>query len=315
MNGKRKRGKAAELDPAAMTLMEHLRELRSRLFKASIFVVIGFGFGFWLSSRVLELLYDPYCSLTEKTARQGNGGALPAGFHCEFVQLGATDGFVLRMQIALWVGLILAAPFWLYQLWAFIAPGLHKHERRWAYWFAGIATPLFAMGAVLAFFVVKNGLDFLLQFNPPNVKTTLEIRKYVSFITNLMLLFGVAFEFPLVILLLNFSGLTSGRKMLGWWRVAVFLFFLFAAIATPTADPFGMSFLGLSLTALYFLAVGVAMVNDRRKRRRLAGEALHDDEASPLDLDDDLVLDPLDNEPPAAVAAAQPLDSRYDDMT
>src|SRR6185295_5419020 len=101
------------------------------------------------------------------------------------------------------VGLVVAAPIWLYQLWAFIAPGLHRNERRWAYAFVGVATPLFAGGAVLAYFVVAKGLQFLLQFNGPNVTTALEITRYVDFVTGLMLLFGVAFLFPIVVMLLN----------------------------------------------------------------------------------------------------------------
>src|SRR6185436_10382221 len=113
--------------------------------------------------------------------------------------------FVLQMKVALWVGVIIAAPFWLYQLWAFIAPGLHKHERKWAYWFTALAAPLFALGAVLAYVVISKGLYFLLTFSTEasNIQTTLEITKYISFITGMILIFGVAFEFPLVILLLN----------------------------------------------------------------------------------------------------------------
>jgi sec-independent protein translocase protein TatC len=307
-----------------MTLMEHLQELRGRLFKASLGVLVGFGVGWFLLSKpALNALKSPYCDLMSRHAAAGNDGVLPAGYKCPFVQLGVTDVFVLQMKVALWVGLIVAAPIWLYQLWAFIAPGLHRHERRWAYAFVGAATPLFAGGAVLAYFVVAKGLEFLLQFTPPDVTTTLEITRYVDFVTNLMLLFGAALEFPLIVLLFNFAGLASARRLLGWWRVAVFLFFAFSAVATPTPDPFGMTFLGLTLSALYFAAVGVAFLNDRRRRRRHDAEFgnLSDDEASPLEHDPEPVeagqpvggVSPVDG--PAPVAQPQPLDRRYDDYT
>jgi sec-independent protein translocase protein TatC len=244
-----------------MTLMEHLIELRSRLMRATVAVAVGFIVGLWLAKPVLGFLERPYCRLTHEQGQK-----------CGFVQLAPTDSLFLNVKIALWLALILAAPIWLYQLWAFIAPGLHRRERRWAYWFAGVAAPLFAAGGVLAYLVISKGLAFLLQFNGPNVTNSLEITRYIDFITGLMLLFGVAFEFPLVVVLFNMAGLASGRKLLGWWRTAVFLMFAFAAIATPTADPFGMTFLGLSLAALYFGAVGFAFVNDKRRARRQAAE-------------------------------------------
>lgn len=292
----------------SMTLMEHIQELRSRLFKSSLAVVVGFVAGYVLSMPVYDLLIQPYCD------------AVPPkpGLTCDdiLIQLGPADGFVLRLKLALWIGLIIAAPVWLYQLWAFIAPGLHKHERRWAYLFAGIAAPLFAMGALLAYFVVNKGLVFLLESGVTGLSTSLEVTRYISFVTNLILIFGVAFEFPLIVLLLNFTGMASAKRLLGWWRVAVFVFFVFSAVVTPTPDPFGMTALALCLSALYFMAVGGAYLNDRRRARRnnlYAG--LSDDEISPLEPD----LEPVEaGEPVDAITpvpAPQPLERRYDDMT
>jgi sec-independent protein translocase protein TatC len=320
----RRRGKSQFQRAAdgSMTLMEHFRELRSRLMRASLAVLAGFGVGWWLSAAVLSILQSPYCQLMETAARKRNGGVLPAGYTCPFIQLGVTDTFVLKMKIALWIGLIVAAPIWLYQLWAFIAPGLHRNERRWAYGFAAVATPLFAAGAVLAYFVVAKGLAFLLQFNGPNVTTQLEITRYVDFVTGLMLLFGIAFLFPIVVMLFNFTGLASARRLLGWWRIAVAAFFIFAAVATPTADPFGMTFLALALSALYFGAVGVAFINDRRRRRNLPDySGLDDDEISPMQYGVDPIEagDPVDGlEPigaPEPIAKPLPLDRRYDEST
>ncbi|MFI2275110.1 MULTISPECIES: twin-arginine translocase subunit TatC [Catenuloplanes] len=261
-----------------MTLIEHIRDLRNRLFRASLAVVVGFGVGFYLSIDVFELLKQPYCDLP--SMRQADGG-------CPMTQLGPGDGFLLRLKIALWVGLIVSAPFWLYQLWAFIAPGLHKHERGYAYAFVSLAAPLFAGGAALAYFVVEKGLYFLLTSGVTGLDTQLEVTRYISFVTGLILLFGVAFLFPLLALMLNVVGLVSGQRLLSWWRVAVFAFFLFAAVVTPTPDPFGMTVLALALSALYFMAAGVAVLNDKRRGRgKSIYEGLDDDAVSPLDLGD-----------------------------
>jgi sec-independent protein translocase protein TatC len=289
-----------------MTLIEHIRELRNRLFRASLAILVGFGVGLWLAGPVRMLLQEPYCDLPGSRNAEGK---------CLFVQLGPADVFLLNLKIGLWVGLIIAAPIWLYQLWAFIAPGLHRHERRYAYAFTAIAAPLFAAGAVLAYFVFAKGLHFLLEFAGENVETTLEITRYVSFVTNMILIFGVAFEFPLVALMLNVVGIASGRRLLGWWRIAVFLFFVFSAVVTPTPDPFGMTALALCLSALYFMAVGVAFLNDRRRARKAEVYAgLDDDEASPLEDGGE----PIEAAPPVeatSVAAPLPLDRRWDDTT
>ncbi|SCF21879.1 twin-arginine translocase subunit TatC [Micromonospora mirobrigensis] len=312
----RKRG-PSNFDRAAdgsMTLIEHIRELRTRLFRASLAIVVGFGVGFWLSNPVLHLLQEPYCGLPK--SRLANGD-------CNFVQLGPADLLLLQMKVALWVGLIVAAPVWLYQLWAFIAPGLHRHERRYAYIFTALAAPLFAGGAVLAYFVTAKGLEFLLNVSAGgNITTTLEITRYISFVTNLILLFGVAFEFPLIVLMLNFVGLASAKRLLSWWRVAIFIFFAFSAVVTPTPDPFGMTALAICLSALYFGAVGVAFLNDRRKGR---GRELYadvaDDEVSPLDLSTEPVeagqrVDVVAPIPaPEPVAAPAPIERRWDEMT
>lgn len=289
-----------------MSLLDHFRELRDRLFKATIGVLLGFFVGWFLATNALDLITNPYCDLMFESAGRPSGD-----WQCPFVQLGATDTFVLKMKVALWLGLVVAAPIWLFQLWAFIAPGLHRHERRWAYWFVGTATPLFALGAVAAYFVVAKGLAFLLQFTPSDVMVTLEIIQYVDFVTNLMLLFGAAFEFPLIVVLFNLAGLASAQRLLSWWRVAVFLMFLFSAIATPTADPFGMTFLALALSALYFAAVGFAFLNDRRRRRASLYADLADDEVSPLE--PVLVTGAVESGEP--IPAPLPLGERFDDAT
>ncbi|MFF3852446.1 twin-arginine translocase subunit TatC [Micromonospora sp. NPDC002575] len=312
----RKRGpsKFEQAADGSMTLMDHIRELRSRLFRASLAIVVGFGFGIWLATPVRLLLSKPYCDLPASID--------PDTGKCNFVQLGVADVFLLNLKIGLWVGLVIAAPVWLYQLWAFIAPGLHRHERRYAYVFTSLAAPLFAAGAVLAFFVTTKGLEFLLNVSGDDISTNLEVTRYISFVTNLILLFGVAFEFPLIVLMLNFVGLASAKRLLSWWRVAIFVFFAFSAVVTPTPDPFGMTALAVCLSALYFAAVGVAFLNDKRRGRgKEIYAGIADDEVSPLELNDDRMPPSQRIEAsapigaPEPVAAPAPIDRRYDDMT
>jgi sec-independent protein translocase protein TatC len=232
----------------------------------------------------------------------------------EFLQLGAGDGFLLKLKLELWIGLIIASPVWLYQLWAFIAPGLHRHERKYAYFFVALAAPLFIGGAVLAYFVVSKGLHFLLEAGVTGTQQQLEVTRYISFVTNMLLIFGVAFEFPLIVLMLNFVGLASAKRLLSWWRIAVFVFFLFSAVVTPTPDPFGMTALGFCLSALYFGAVGIAFLNDKRRGR---GQEIYagvgDDEISQLEDDREPVAAGAPIEQITPVAAPQPIDRRYDD--
>jgi sec-independent protein translocase protein TatC len=258
-----------------MTLIEHLRELRSRLFKACVAVVIGGVAGYFVAPRVQEYLNRPYCDYYHSLAGK-------ADQVCGFNVTSVLDPFLINLKIALYIGLILAAPIWLYQLWAFIAPGLHKRERRYSYSFAAVATPLFATGFVIGYFLVSRSVQFLLNMNS-SYNTTVNLDGYFDFVTSVMLLFGLGFELPLVVVMLNFSGLVSAKRLLSWWRVAVFLMFFFAAVVTPTPDPFNMTVLALCLAVLYFAAVGVAFINDRRRGRRSLYNGLNDDEASPIE--------------------------------
>jgi len=296
----------------SMTLIEHVRELRNRLFWASLGLVAGLIVGFILSKWVFHLLEGPYCALPSSIV-DGK---------CKFLVLGVGDTLVLRLKIALWIGLIVGAPVWLYQLWAFIAPGLHRHERKWAYVFVAIAAPLFAGGAVMAYLVVGHSLAFIMEAGVLGEATQLEVTSYIGFVTTMILLFGVAFEFPLILLMLNFTGVVSAKRLISWWRIVVFLSFAFAAVATPDPGPFGMTLLAACMSALYFVAVGVAFINDKRKGRGKEIYAdLDDDTISPLEDDREPVAagDRVEVatvvEPPAPVSKPLPIESRFDDMT
>jgi sec-independent protein translocase protein TatC len=276
-----------------MTLLEHLFELRNRLFKASLAIVAGMIAGLFVAGPVLDFITEPYCS---KYAVNGV---------CKFVAQSPIDYFLLNLKVALYIGLLISSPIWLYQLWSFITPGLHKNEKRWSYSFVSVAVPLFLAGAVLANFVVAKGLEFLLPAADSKYALDLGIVGYFDFVTGMLLVFGVAFEFPLVVFMLNLAGIVSARRLLSWWRAAIFLIFVFTAFVTPTPDPFGMTILALPMCLLYFAAVGASFVNEKRRARvaaRSEFEALGDDEASELDYHVDPVEAPTPVETPAPVS-------------
>jgi sec-independent protein translocase protein TatC len=305
----RRRGPSqfARASDGSMTLIEHIRELRSRLFKAALGVLIGLIIGMIFAKQVQDFLNSPYCDFQRERLGAAAGD-------CRFNATSPVDPFLIRLKVGLYVGLVLSAPIWLYQLWAFVAPGLHRNERRYTYAFTAIAVPLFAAGATLAFFVVTKSLHFFLGMND-DYTINVDLGGYFSFVTGVMLLFGGAFEFPLMVLMLNFAGVLSAKRMFGWWRPAIFLMFVFAAIVTPTPDPFGMTALAVAMGVLYFGACAVAFFNDRRRSRRnpLYGD-IADDEISPLEEADPVESgEPVDAITP--VAAPQPVERRYDDMT
>lgn len=286
----------------SMTLIEHIRELRSRLFKASLGILAGLIVGLIVASNVQNVINAPYCDFKNLDP-------------CRFNITSPVDPFLLNLKIGLYVGLVLGAPVWLYQLWAFIAPGLHRHERRYSYIFVAIAAPLFAAGSFLAFFVVSKSLIFFMKM-ADGYDLQVDLTGYFSFVTGVMLLFGAAFEFPLLLLMLNFVGILSARRMLGWWRIAVFLMFVFAAVVTPTPDPFGMTALAGAMSVLYFAAVGTAFINDKRRGRgKEVYAGLDDDDTSPLSDDPEPVEAGERVDPVAPVPGPAPLERRYDDVT
>lgn len=306
-----------------MTLLEHLQELRSRLFKATLAIVVGMIAGYYLADPAFQILKEPYCNL-DLPDWDGRCPGLQA--------LDPLETFWLKLKIALWVGMALTAPVWLYQIWMFIAPGLRHRERKWAYIFVGAAAPLFLAGAALAYLVIDRGLRFIITAGLPDLQTEFQVTKYISFITTVMLVFAVGFELPLLVVMLNFAGILSARRLLSFWRVAVFLCFAFAAFATPDPGPFGMMMLASIMSAMYFIAVGIAFLHDRRKARKDPYAGLSDDEISsmdeeepsPLDDGDDLAAEDLfdddDLEPVTpvrrtAVEPPAPPERRYDDIT
>lgn len=260
-----------------MTLVEHLAELRSRVIKSAVAYFAAAALGFAFYRPILRWLETPYC-------RNAAAHVLGSG-RCALVITSPVGGFSVALHVALVCGLILSAPFWLYQFWAFVTPGLRSHERRWTLRFVAVAVVLFAGGALAGFLVLPRAMGLLLQFGHGVVVPLVTIDEYLSFLTTLVLVFGVAFEFPLVVVMLNLTGLVSAARLRRWRRMEIFLVTVFAAIAVPSPDPLSMLAVAVPMALLYEAAVAIARVNDAR-RARLATQSpfagLPDDATSPL---------------------------------
>jgi sec-independent protein translocase protein TatC len=281
--GSRLAAASRKSDPEGrMPLMDHLRELRNRLVKAALALVLAMVVGFVFFHPIWNFVSHPFCS----AVINGHTGCHVVGD--QLVVSGVFDPFMLHVKVAFFVGLILSSPVWLYQIWAFIAPGLYRREKRWAYLFVGIASPLFAAGAVLAYVVMSRGLRYLLGLAPGQVLVLPSIDTYLSYFQGMILGFGLAFELPLALVILNVAHILTHQRFARWRRLMLFGAFLFAGIANPSPDPISMLLLAVPCVVLVEVAEVVIWLNDRR-RARLPGSyaGLADDEPAPLGMDDD----------------------------
>jgi sec-independent protein translocase protein TatC len=279
-----------------MTLMEHLFELRNRLFVAMVALVAGAVIGYiWWSvspfglSSLGDLVTGPYCGLPQTQRFAPNPG------QCQLLQTGPFEAFNTRLKVGVAAGAVLTGPLWLYQIWAFITPGLYTKERRFAMSFVGVASVLFAVGAVLAYFVVPAALRFLAGVGDGQFVTALTADRYISLLLTMLLVFGVSFELPLLVVMLNRVGVLPYAKLRAWQRGIVFGLFVLAAVATPGQDPVSMIALSAALVVLFELSVLIAFLHDRRLARRRAEQGWEDldpDEAAPLNHRVEPVADP-----------------------
>jgi sec-independent protein translocase protein TatC len=255
-----------------MALSDHLRELRARVLRVALVTIIALGVALYFFDFLYELVYGPYQDAAEQLA-EGTTFATTSG---------AAGGLMLYLKLSGFAALVVTAPYWLYQIWAFILPGLHAHERKWSRVFVMVAGPLFLAGVLLGYLTLPKGLEVLIGLNPEGVTNLVDFNEYLQFFTRTLLVFGIAFEIPVFVVMLNLAGVVSG-KSLGAHRPWIIVgIFIFAAVATPSADPFTMTFMAVPMVILFLISEVIARAHDRRKAARSANAGLSPDELSPI---------------------------------
>ncbi|MFF4527094.1 twin-arginine translocase subunit TatC [Streptomyces bluensis] len=279
-----KSARKQEKDPdGRMPLVEHLRELRNRLAKALLAIVAITIVAAFFYKDIIEFFTNPILQAVGCDSSFAELAAKDSGTCARIVLNGLLTPFTLALKVSLMAGVIFASPIWLYQLWAFVAPGLHRHEKKYAIAFVSAGFPLFVGGAFFAYKTLPKMAAVLLEFSPADLDNQLPLDDLLDLIVRMVLVFGLSFELPLLLVMLNITGVISGKRMLGWWRGMIMSITVFAAVATPSTDPLTMLALAGPIWVLYFGAAAFSLLNDRRKSRREAmGPA--DDEASDLDL-------------------------------
>jgi len=244
-----------------MPLLEHLREFRRRLILSCVAILAVSFVGWFYYNPIISALARPVCDLS-LAQQQGTS-------HCGALYINGILGPLnLQIKVALLVGVIISAPFWLFQMWAFIAPGLHRKEKRNSIFFLLSATPFFAAGAYLGYLILPVAVKVLIGFTPSSLSNLVRFDDYLDFVLRVILLFGLAFELPVFLVALNLVGFISGRAILKPWRMWIFGIVLFTAAFTPTGDPLTMCLLALPLCAFYLMAGCIALLVDRKRLKK-----------------------------------------------
>jgi sec-independent protein translocase protein TatC len=241
-----------------MPLKDHLRELRNRLIIAGIGLLLGAIVGFIIYQPFFSALIDPVHRLSDE------GRIVTVAFSA------VGQPFDIMLQVALFVGVVISSPVWLYQLWAFVVPGLKKKEKRYALGFIAAAVPLFVLGVVLGWLVLPEAVQFFVGLSPEGTANVITADVYIPFVLRLFLAFGVALVLPVVLVGLNMLGVLPGRQILKHWRITVFVIALIAALAAPGSDAMTMFYLAIPLVLLFGVAIVICLINDRRRARRTA---------------------------------------------
>ena len=255
-----------------MALGDHLREARGRILRTATVMLVTFGLSLYFFDPLNEIVYGPYYSAE---ARLAEGSTMPTTG-------GASGAIMLYLKQSGFTALVVTAPYWLYQVWAFILPGLHASERKWSRIFTAIAGPLFLIGVALGYLTLPKGLEVLIGLNPEGVTNLLDVNEYLQFFTRTLFVFGLAFEIPVFVVMLNLAGVVSGKTLAAHRPWIIIGMFVFAAVATPSADPFTMTFMAVPMVFLYFISEIIARWNDRRKAERKASTTLSPDELSAI---------------------------------
>lgn len=239
-----------------MSLKDHLIELRNRLIKSGIALLLGTIAGFVVYNPVFNALIDPIRRLSDE-------GRIVT---VNFTALGQT--FDVMIQVALFIGLVISSPVWLYQAWAYIVPGLKKKEKRYALGFIAAAVPLFVLGVGLGWLVLPEAAQFFVALTPEPAANLIAVDIYITFVLRLFLAFGASLVLPVLLVGLNMIGILKGRQILKHWRITVFLIALLAALAAPGGDAMTMFYLAIPLVTLFGVAIGLCLLNDRRRAKR-----------------------------------------------
>lgn len=260
-----------------MPLMGHLRELRNRLLIAVLAILAGTIVGWIIYPQAFDFIKQPYVDGIQPLLER-------KGFSAELVLSGGVgSAFSFRLKLSLAIGLVLSSPVWMWQIWAFILPALHRNEKRWAALLALTGAPLFAGGVTVGYLVLPKGIEVLISFAPDSVNVLLSLGDYLNFVVRTVLVFGIAAQIPLVVVMLNRLGIASSRQLARARPWTIIGIFVFAAVATPSTDPLTMLFLAIPMAVLYLISEIIAKVTDRRRDKVAAAHELADDELSSLD--------------------------------
>jgi sec-independent protein translocase protein TatC len=266
--GRLKIGRDTPKDPEGrMTLVEHLAELRSRLMIAVLAIVVGMVVTWIFYEPIFNLLKEPFWNTVEQLKQE-------RGLDAKLVIGDVAGPLMLQLKVSLVGGLVLSSPVWLYQIWAFIMPGLHRNERKWTMVFVGTAAPLFIIGVLVGYFAMPKGLNVLIDFTPMEVSNFVQLDTYLSFTLRLLVVFGISFEIPIFVILLNLVGILSAARLKKWRAGIIFVLFVFSAVATPSTDPITMLILAIPMSVLFVVSEVIARFIERRRRANLQAEGI-----------------------------------------
>lgn len=259
-----------------MPLVGHLRELRRRLTIGVFAILVGTIIGWMLYPEAFDFLKQPYVDgITPLLERKG--------FKADLVLTGGVgSAFSFRLKLSLAIGLVLSSPIWVGQAWGFVLPALHRNEKRWTFLLTATGAPLFAGGIAVGYLVMSKGIEVLISFAPESVNVLLSLQDYLNFVIRTVLVFGIAAEIPLIVIILNGLGIVSASQLAKARPWTIIGIFVFAAVATPSTDPLTMLFLAVPMTILYFISETITKLTDRKRARTAPGE-LDDDELSQID--------------------------------
>jgi len=239
-----------------MTLTEHLAELRSRIIRALLAVVIGVIVLLAFYDQVLNFLRGPYNKLCDDNPH----------LTCDLIFIGPLEGLTTRLQICTYGGIVLALPVILWQVWRFIVPALHKNEKQYAIPFIFSSVFLFVLGAAIAYWTLTPALDFLISWAGSGVKAQFTVSKYVSLVGLMMAVFGIAFEFPVLLVFLQLVGVLTPQTLIKGWRYAIMIIFVIAGVITPSGDPYSMLALAIPMSIFYLISIVIGLFFQKRRR-------------------------------------------------